>query len=182
MVWFSARIFSRPKHPNKRIVSQSEVPHTYVCYQTNRWDQICSVHHLTQFQINILKLSHFRSKCETWYCWCTSWITKLKKKHSRKILTSCWKNLALAGSYRIATQIVLKIRWSMRRMSVLGNSAHWLVEAPVPNDVSIETSADMTYTNPPTFRNMVRVRWLSRRHVNNDCTRKKWHHLNLWVV
>ena len=51
-------------------------------------------------------------------------------------LITCWKNLALAGSYRIATQSVLKMRCKRRRIST---GAKWTFEM---NLISFKLNVD----------------------------------------
>jgi hypothetical protein len=87
-------------------------------------------------------------------------------------LTSWWKNFALAGSNLMATVTVLNTMW--RRWSTwdTGISSQG-GDGSAQRHPSIDTKTLITYTKPPTFRNTVRVLWLSRRHINNDCSKNK---------
>lgn len=83
-------------------------------------------------------------------------------------LTSTWKYLALAGSKRMATVIVLNTVCSKPRTCAVGIVSHGGDRSVPLRQPSIDTSTLITYTKPPTLRNTVRVRWLSRRHMSND--------------
>lgn len=87
-------------------------------------------------------------------------------------LTSWWKNFALAGSNLMATVTVLKTM--CRRLSTWDTGISFQGDTGSPwRHPSIDTRTLITYTKPPTFRNTVRVLWLSRRHINKDCRKEK---------
>jgi hypothetical protein len=71
----------------------------------------------------------------------------------------------------MATVTVLNTMWRRRSTWDIGISSQGGTGSPQRHP-SMDTNTLITYTKPPTFRNTVRVLWLSRRHINNDCRGK----------
>lgn len=97
-----------------------------------------------------------------------------------KKLTSWWKNLAFAGSNRMAVAKVWNTMLSNCSSSFMlifllsiGSSSMAISELS-DNFPSKDTKTLVTYTNPPTLRKTVRVRWLSLKHPRTD--------FSIWIL